>query len=88
MFGYSYIAYLLSLEANGKTSKKSFIFLPTLPVRSWVKIAGGPTSILRYFQTSLEEGMATHSSILAWRLSWTKEPGRLQSIVLQAVRRD
>ena len=29
---------------------------------------------------SLEEGMATHSSILAWRLSWTEELGRLQAI--------
>ena len=28
----------------------------------------------------LEEGIATHSSILPWRLSWTEEPGRLQSI--------
>ena len=28
----------------------------------------------------LEEGMATHSSILAWRIPWTEEPGRLQSI--------
>ena len=28
----------------------------------------------------LEEGMATHSSILAWRIQWTEEPGRLQSI--------
>ena len=27
----------------------------------------------------LEEGMATHSSILAWRIQWTKETGRLQS---------
>ena len=26
---------------------------------------------------SLEEGMATHSSILAWRIPWTEEPGRL-----------
>ena len=26
---------------------------------------------------SLEEGMATHSSILAWRISWTEQPGRL-----------
>ena len=25
----------------------------------------------------LEKGMATHSSILAWRISWTKDPGRL-----------
>ena len=29
-----------------------------------------------------EEGMATHSSILAWRISWTEEPGRLQSVGL------
>ena len=28
----------------------------------------------------LEEGMATHSSTLAWRTPWTEEPGRLQSI--------
>ena len=28
----------------------------------------------------LEKGMATHSSILAWRIAWTEEPGRLQSI--------
>ena len=27
---------------------------------------------------SLEKGMATHSSILAWRIPWTEEPGRLQ----------
>ena len=32
---------------------------------------------------SLEEGMATHSSILAWRILWTEEPGRLQSIEVQ-----
>ena len=28
----------------------------------------------------LEEGMATHSSIFAWTIPWTKEPGRLQSM--------
>ena len=36
----------------------------------------------------LEEGMATHSSILAWRIPWTEEPGGLQSIGLQKVRHD
>ena len=30
----------------------------------------------------LEEGMAAHYSILAWRIPWTEEPGRLQSIEL------
>ena len=28
----------------------------------------------------LEKGMATHSGILAWRISWTEEPGGLQSV--------
>ena len=36
----------------------------------------------------LEEGMATHSSILAWEIPWTEEPGRLQSMGLQRVRHD
>ena len=31
----------------------------------------------------LEKEMATHSSILAWRISWTEEPGRLQSMQSQ-----
>ena len=35
---------------------------------------------------SLEEGMATHSSILAWRIPWTEEPGGLQSVGSQRVR--
>ena len=33
----------------------------------------------------LEEGVATYSSILAWRIPWTKEPGGLQSMGLQRV---
>ena len=36
----------------------------------------------------LEEDMATHSRILAWRISWTEEPGGLQSIELQRVGHD
>ena len=32
----------------------------------------------------LEKGMATHSSILAWRIPWTEEPGGLQSVGLQS----
>ena len=33
----------------------------------------------------LEKGMATHFSIIAWRIPWTEEPGRLQSMGLQRV---
>ena len=36
----------------------------------------------------LEEGMAIHSSILAWRSPWTEEPGGLQSIGLQKIGHD
>ena len=36
----------------------------------------------------LEEGVATHSSILAWRIPWTEEPGGLQSMGLQRVGHD
>ena len=36
----------------------------------------------------LEEEMATHSNILAWKIAWTEEPGGLQSIKSQRVRHD
>ena len=36
----------------------------------------------------LEKGMATSSSILVWKIPWTEDPGRLQSMGLQRVRQD
>ena len=36
----------------------------------------------------LEDGMATHSNILAWKIPWTEEPGRLQSMGSQRIRHD
>ena len=39
------------------------------------------------WEDPLEKAIATHSSILAWRLLWTGEPGGLQSVGLQRVRR-
>ena len=38
-------------------------------------------------EDSLEEGMATHSSILAWRIPWAEGPGRLQSMGSQRIKR-
>ena len=38
---------------------------------SWIQSLG--------WEDPLEEGMATHSSILVWRIPWTEEPGELQS---------
>ena len=37
------------------------------------------------WEDPLEKGIATHASILAWRILWTEEPGGLQSIGLQRV---
>ena len=42
----------------------------------WVPSLGG--------EDPLEKGMATHSSILAWGIPWTEEPGGLQSTGLQS----
>ena len=36
----------------------------------------------------LEEGMTTHSSVLAWRIPWAEEPGRLQSMGSPSIRHD
>ena len=47
---------------------------------TWVQSLG--------WKDPLEEGMATHSSLLAWRIPWTEEPGRLQSMGSQRVRYD
>ena len=42
------------------------------PQETWVQSLGQ--------KDPLEEEMATHSSILAWKIPWTEEPGRLQSM--------
>ena len=47
-------------------------------VGDWVQSLG--------WEDPLEKGMATHSSILAWRIPWTEEPSRLQSLGLERVR--
>ena len=51
----------------------SEVSLPTIQgtQETWVQSLG--------WEGPLEEGMATHSSILAWRIPWTEEPGGLQS---------
>ena len=53
-----------------------------LPARqeTWVRSLDG--------EDPLEKGMGTHSSILAWRIPWTEEPGRLQFVGLQRVEHD
>ena len=50
--------------------------LPTMR-ESWVQPLGQ--------EDLLEKEMVTHSSILAWKIPWTKKPGRLQAMGLQSV---
>ena len=50
--------------------------LPTMQ-ETWVQSLG--------WEDPVEKIMATHSSILAWRIPWTKEPGRIQSMGSQRV---
>ena len=40
------------------------------------------------WEEPLKEEMATHPGVLAWRISWTEEPGRLQSMGSKRVRHD
>ena len=51
---------------------------PPAMQETWVQSLGG--------EDPREEEMATHSSILAWEIPWTEEPGRLQSMRSQRVR--
>ena len=44
------------------------------------------TGLTLHQEDPLEEGMATHSRILAWRIPWTKKPGRLQPMGLHRIR--
>ena len=53
---------------------------PPAMQETWVQSLG--------WEDALEDGMATHSSILAWRIPWTEEPGGLQSIGSQRVGHD
>ena len=53
---------------------------PPATQETWVQSLGR--------EDPLEEEMATHSRILAWRIPWTEEPGRLQSMGSQRVGRD
>ena len=48
----------------------------------------GDVSLSLGWEDLLEEEMATHSSILAWRIPWTEEPVRLQFIGLQRIGHD
>ena len=67
-----------------------FGILRQLSVKESTASAGdkGDTGLIPDQVDLLEEKMATHSSILAWRIPWIEDPGRIQSMESQRVRHD
>ena len=80
------VCYVLGTEALSHLIllKKQWVFIlqtvKNLPAmqETWVPSLGG--------EDPLEKEMAIHSSILAWKIPWTEEPGRLQPMGSQRVR--
>ena len=84
-----------SLEALLQSSFSSQIFLASSILRLVsdtflvLQLSFGPLLIQSLgWEDSLEEGMATYFSILAWKIPWTEESGGLQSIEAQRVGHD
>ena len=87
-------SYHLPSEIQAQSEKRSFLPIRGFSCGSEIK---NPPAAQEPQETQVqsldreeppEEEMATHSSILAWRIPRTGEPGRLQSIGLQRVRHD
>ena len=69
--------YMLGIRASLVAQK---VKNPLAMQETWVQSLG--------WEDPLEKGIATHCSFPAWRISWTEEPGGLQSMGLQRVRHD
>ena len=68
---YMYFTYIYRASLVAQTVKN----LPAMK-ETWVQALG--------WEDPLEKGMAPHSSVLAWRIPWTEEPGGLQSMGSQS----
>ena len=81
------------MDLKNKTNKKKLvlIFISASLVAQTVKCLCAMQETWVQFlgeKDSLEKEMAAHSSILAWRIPWTEEPGGLQSVKSQRVGHD
>ena len=68
---------LVHVNNRGASLVAQMVKYPPAMQETWVRSLGR--------EDPLEKGMATHSSILVWRISWTKEPHKLQFTELQRV---
>ena len=75
--------YILNMYTEGKKKRLEEVqMLKNLPAMLETQVR----SLSQ--EDPLEKEMASHSSILAWRIQWTEEPGRLQSMASQKVGHD
>ena len=75
------VKYFFDCSENGVTILMAqTVKNPPAVHETWLQSLGG--------EDPLEKGMATHSSILAWKIPWTEEPGGLRSMGLQRVGHD
>ena len=63
---------------NGASLVSQMVKNPPAMQETWVQSLG--------WEDTLEKAMATHCRILAWRIPWTEEAGRLQSVESQSIR--
>ena len=69
-----------SLQCSWASLVAQLVKKPPAMQETWVQSLG--------WEDTLEKGTATHSSTLAWKIPWTEEPGRLQSMGSLIVRHD
>ena len=84
---------VLGIHKDTSPSSNSSILQTVRPISQWASLVAQQWRICLPMQETqvwslggeypLERGMATHSSILAWEIPWTEEPGELQSMGLQ-----
>ena len=79
-------ALLLTLRQNqGWISLENLTPDTEYELQVWAKPQLGSREVWSHFSQQLEKAMATHSSVLAWKIPWTEEPGGLQSMGLLRV---
>ena len=88
VYGIIFFFFFFTMGYGEEWASQVMLMLKNLPAN-----AGDTSYAEMWFQSwgredPLEEGMATHSSICAWRIPWIEEPGGLQSIGSQRVRHD
>ena len=68
-------------ELGGKFKREgTYVYVWLINVDVWQKPTQYCKAIILQSKTDSEKAMAAHSSTLAWKIPWTEEPGRLQSM--------